>query len=261
MSIRNKGNQLINQLFSRIGPWSANSELGQKQRFDPGEDNRQTILKMSEWGFPSTWCVSLGMKYNTDPAVMNFRITAEVLFGSGGSTNTVKVDWHNGTQFTVCGNAIEVSAFYAPALPDDIIGPNLIVPPDLELSVLLSRYPSGSGVLPTITEFFTSAGNPGGIAPSSTSNSVRVPNFATNFQLLPMNEDARDILYTTPGDIQIVFSKRNDVTGVIGQFNSTDLAALPYNNGFPIPNGTRNIFIINNTLETVRVLGQFGLHL
>lgn len=94
-----------------VGVWTGNNNFGYQTGFAPDVNNRQTILKMPEWGFPRLWTISLELE-NTVTEYDGFNITAVIEFGVGGSLQTVRCDWINGTTLTVVANAINVIAEY-----------------------------------------------------------------------------------------------------------------------------------------------------
>jgi hypothetical protein len=137
------------------GPWSDSNNFGAEVAFAPDEENRQRIIKLPEWGDPVVWTVSLGIDYTEGewpvggPAGQRgFEIVGEVSYGVGGATQTVEVDWIQGTTFSVPMNAISVDASYF--FPFDLgEGPAAEQPLDLRLSVLLGRGGSATSVPPT----------------------------------------------------------------------------------------------------------------
>lgn len=105
--------QAVTQVPLRTGPWSGNNQLGIEQGFSPDVNNRQTILKLDEWGFPQLWTIALGLTYEEPLAASDFfDITANIQFGIGGVTQTVEVDWKQGTVITLPLNAVNVIAQY-----------------------------------------------------------------------------------------------------------------------------------------------------
>lgn len=140
---------------ARHGIWSDSNNFGAEVAFDPDQDNRQRVIKLPEWGEPVVWTVSLGIDYTEEawPQVgpggqRGFEIVGEVTYGVGGATQTIEVDWLQGTTFSVPANAISVDAFYDfPFDPSE--GPRTQQPRDIRLSVLLGRGGSSSGVRPT----------------------------------------------------------------------------------------------------------------
>jgi len=139
----------------RHGIWSDSNNFGAEIAFDPDQDNRQRVIKLPEWGEPVVWTVSLGIEYTEEgwplggPAGQRgFEVVGEVTYGVGGATQTIEVDWLQGTTFSVPMNAISIDARYA--LPfDPSEGPRTQQPLDLRLSVLLGRGGTASGTPPS----------------------------------------------------------------------------------------------------------------
>jgi hypothetical protein len=93
------------------GWWTGNNQLGNEVAFAPDTNNRQTILKLEEWGPPEVWTVSLFLTHEIE-AFNAFDVTAELDFGAGGATQIVQMDWVNGAQISVPMNAIDVIATF-----------------------------------------------------------------------------------------------------------------------------------------------------
>lgn len=118
--------------------WSGNNELGRQAPFAPDANNRQMILKLDEYGEPTDWTIALGMQY-AETILGGFDVTAEISFGIGGTTQTIEVDWRDGTILTLPCNAATVVAVYN--LQDTESPPD--VPDDLILRVTMARRSSG----------------------------------------------------------------------------------------------------------------------
>jgi hypothetical protein len=122
--------------------WAGSSELGQEVAFAADVNNRQTVLKLEEWGPPKIWTVALGLNYDAnrtpDPA---FSVAAEIQFGVGGVVQQVEVDFRQGSAITVVANSIVVNALY----PFGGVS-GAVVPSDLVLRVSLSQMPAGNAV-------------------------------------------------------------------------------------------------------------------
>lgn len=126
-----------------LGVWTGNNNFGRQTGFAPDSNNRQSILKMPEWGFPREWTISLELD-NTVVEYDGFNITAVIEFGCGGSLQTVRCDWINGTQLTVVANAINVIAEYTNV---DLVTEG----PGIKLGVQVGRYPRPGAIPPRIT--------------------------------------------------------------------------------------------------------------
>ena len=119
---------------SKRGPWTGNNQLGIERGFAPDANNRQSILKLDEWGFPEVWTLCLGLTYDAElygsggGITGAFGILAQVEFGTGGVIQIVEVDWCQGVSIPLPMNALNVIASYSavptelglPALPDDL---------------------------------------------------------------------------------------------------------------------------------------------
>jgi len=122
------------------GPWSGSNHLGQQVIFAPDANNRQSILKMDEWGPPEMWTVSLGFTAHQYANDFNAgcEVIAEITFGSGGATQYLECSWVNGTQLSLPMNTISIGARYQQAgLTPFVAG--FIAPSDLVLSVQIAR--------------------------------------------------------------------------------------------------------------------------
>jgi hypothetical protein len=177
----------------KTGLWSSSNYLGVELPFAPNADNRQTILKCPEWGFPETWTVSLGISDTSlhDPATFNGRnITAVIEFGVGGITQTIRVDWKLGTQITLVTNSINVIAEFANI--DVGIGEG-----DFKLSVQLCRgnRPSNS-LAPTKVLVVPPAPHFGDVppdtvlegiilAPGQLTGLIELPKFSSMLHIVP----------------------------------------------------------------------------
>ena len=157
------GAQPVIIIPGKSGPWSGNNQLGNEQEFAPSTNNRQTILKMDEWGFPQVWTVQLGMTFS-DSTNAFFRVIAVVKAGVGGTTQTFEVDWTQGMAFSAVFNALNVEAFY---------GETTTVPNDIRLSVQIGKR-SLSSARPTRTIEVHLTG-------LAVSAQIRVPAFAKTF--------------------------------------------------------------------------------
>lgn len=100
-------------IIARNGWWSGNNELGYELEFSPNVQNRQTILKLSEWGPPVVWTLALGIEHETIVGLAErLDIKAVIEFGSGGATQQVTIDWTEGNAISLPANAINVIAEY-----------------------------------------------------------------------------------------------------------------------------------------------------
>lgn len=146
-------------LDPKNGSWSGNNQLGIEQPFAPDANNRQTILKLDEWGFPDIWTISLGLNAFT-PTAGGFDVTALIQYGAGGVTQEVEIDWLNGSGITLPMNALNVIAQYN-LINEEVPGE---VPSDLRLRVSISRRPAHD-LRPTRSFWVTTPANVFAIPP------------------------------------------------------------------------------------------------
>lgn len=120
----NEPSAVVEPIEPRKGPWSGNSQLGQSQPFEPDAINRQSILKLDEWGQVDAWTVCLGIEYSDPNASLPFPLFAELTVGAGGTTQKVIVDWAVGTCISLPMNALDVVAYFDQSNPV-VIGSDL----------------------------------------------------------------------------------------------------------------------------------------
>lgn len=160
----------------KTGPWTGNNQLGIERVFAPDANNRQTILKLDEWGFPQMWTLALGLSYDADEygssglVLGSFGLVAEVEFGCGGVIQYVEIDWKIGTTITLPMNAVNVVASYS-SVPTE--GGEVALPPDLRLRANIV-HGSLTQANPTRTLNLAELGT-----------SVLIPPFARRFRLIP----------------------------------------------------------------------------
>lgn len=202
---------------AKQGPWSGNNQLGIEKAFSPDESNRQTILRLDEWGFPEVWSVMLGLRY-TDAAFGTnglFDIKAVAFPGSGGAVQQVEVDWLDGTTFSLTMNALDLIAEYAASTN---------TPSDLRLIATIAkgriggRPPTWSQQIPTI-------------AANNSSAVFRIPAFARSLIVLQ-----RGALAVTPYQAGVRILWHGDPLGgtTVARTEGTTLINF-VDNGIPIP--------------------------
>lgn len=163
------------------GWWSGSNNVGTETAFAPDANLRQTILSLPEIGAPEEWTISLYMTF--PPAVgaslANFRVTAVIQFGAGGSTQIVEVDWLNGAQITLPCNAINVIAQYS----------NGTAGVGVRLGVQVARGRRGGNQPPrkTVSDFTI-------IDPSGSAQFV-IPAFASRIRVVPSDVPSVPVLY------------------------------------------------------------------
>lgn len=208
----------------RTGPWSGNNQLGYELPFAPDDDNRQTILKLDEWGMPEMWTVSLGMRGFPQGLFDGFGVRANINFGVGGSTQTIEVDWRNGAQVSLVMNAVNVIASFQ-NLDIDTEGQGLF------LSVQMSRgnRPGKNGPLATLLSF-----GPSGVFPSNPfakgtpMSSVTIPN-ATSTGLMVIPPFASRIVAVSAGGIPADIANFYNANNFFNLVSGNNAALRPVN--------------------------------
>lgn len=217
-------NNAINIVPAKQGPWSGNNNLGTERAFAPDENNRQTILKLPEWGFPQVWSVMLDLK-STDTDFTDFDVTAEVEVGSGGALEILDLDWNRGTSFSVVTNALNIIASYSNTTD---------LPDDLRLTARVGQYPLY------------------GQAPTRTFK-VLQPTTGTFIQLVPRYAKAINFLSNFSGAGVDIFDSGVEIRFLGNPGNVATLKAFitgpnlltRYTGRMIIPGGTNAIAIFN----------------
>lgn len=173
------GMKTVDIFPSKQGPWSGNNQLGIGQLFAPDANNRQTILKLDEWGMPQMWTLCLGLSFDVnnwvvDSADASFDLTAVILFGIGGVVQEVEIDWLNGTAITLPMNALNVIAQFNPELGDEAAGTSS-PPTDL---ILRASVAHGTLVQAQPTRTFR-------FNISNANQTILIPPFAKSVRLIP----------------------------------------------------------------------------
>lgn len=137
-----QGAQPVIPVETRGGAWSGYQQLGNEIAFAPDTNNRQTVLRLDEWGFPQVWTVMLAMDLPPGAdSVGGFAVTAEVHPGAGGTVDSFLVDWNQGVTFSVVCNAITINAIYS----------NVVnIPSGLRLRAIIGRH-TLFGAEPSVT--------------------------------------------------------------------------------------------------------------
>lgn len=178
----------VHAVIPSQGSWSGDNQLGIEVAFEPDRNNRQTILKLDEWGPPEEWTLSFFMR-DDDNLYEKISIQAIIEFGAGGSTQTVNVDWASGVEITKTMNAVNIIAAYSSFDEDGIDGRGL------RLGVQLARGTRGGCQPPR----YTLDGNIPLVANGGTSTTYQVPPFAASLSLEIIGgiADPEDIRITT----------------------------------------------------------------
>lgn len=211
----------------RTGGWSGDNQLGYELPFAPDANNRQTVLKLDEWGPPEIWTVSLGIRYKgLTSDTQTFDVAAQINFGAGGATQVVEMDWLNGARIALPMNAVNVVAKYD-------IKPGFTPPADLYLSVMLSRGTYAGQVAQRSFWFDIEPG------PSRTTP-IKIPNFAKRVRLMTQNG-------AFPATTILRLMGNASLTGDIASVTFANYSTLAaYSAGVPIPRFAK-YFCVENT--------------
>ena len=240
------------------GPWTGNNNLGIRQPFAPDANNRQTILKTPEWGFPVVWTVTLGIVGFPQGDFDGFGIKAILEAGVGGCTQTIEIDWRNGTQISLVMNALNVIAEFQNLDTNETTG--------LELTVEVARgnRPGASGP-PVLT--LTSAGTTGFatspfpegtlmedviIPAGGDSGLMRIPELATKILVGAALPTAVNILRLHNQNVRLATITGNTfgATGVLA-ISGADLVAS--GGGIPVTGQARYAILFNGSGDPVEV--------
>lgn len=194
-----KGLTPVTVVPDRSGPWSAYIGLGNQIPYKPDASGSQTILELPEWGFPEVWSIVLGLDYDKDlyddpvgPMPPFFEVTALIDFGAGNVTQSLEMDWLNGSAISLPMNTTKVRAFYQS--PEVSEAGSFPPPSDLLLRVSVVRGPL-PGARPTRSHYFPFPLNFPGPAPNPDPRIIPIPPFAKGLMLMP---NVSDILTSTP---------------------------------------------------------------
>lgn len=236
--------------IARVGAWSHGNQLGQRQFLNAGaslsEDAvnaRQNILKLEEWGFPEVWTISLGIEFRgSDPSAEAANYQAEIVFGSGGATETVIIDWIRGTSISLPMNAVEVNCLYdSSAIADN----------GVSVQVLLSRGARWGGLPPVVTIASPS------ILTTATSPAVEIPKFVRRVKFANRGSTAASSadFYNAANVFRLLTSSTPiNHQSIIG----SNLIAL--GSGFDVFGGAHLVEILNGSANTIsaRIYGEIG---
>lgn len=224
--------KVVQPIEPRTGPWSGNSQLGQTQEFATTEDNRQSIIKLDEWGMPQVWSVMLGISYDKDwTSTAGMGLTAVIELGVGGSSQTVEVDWKEGTVITAPMNALNVVAKY------DLLDESE-APQDLRLTVTMAQgsVEHGAPTKTVITETVASG-------PVQLIVGEPIPAMATS--LMPMLQGFSTGFYSASYSIYFLRSEQA-LGNIVAVIDGGDILSMMAGGGIPIPSAARYFKVIQN---------------
>lgn len=216
--------QHVTDAHLRKGPWSGNNQLGYKLPFAPDANNRQSVLKLDEWGFPELWTISLGIDGFPGGAFDRFGVRAVISFGAGGSVQTIDVDWRNGTQISLVMNAVDVVAEFQ-NLDVESEGQGLF----LTVQISPGNRPGGNTPVCTMvaegdTVIIVAPPFPKGtlmegvtLANGSNSGLIRIPPFASRVLAVPAGLTNAEIAAFFDDDVRLVLTTGNNIGSRIVQ--------------------------------------------
>lgn len=229
-----------------IGPWTGNNNLGRFIPISIDGTKRQTLLNLPEWGFPRQWTITLGItnEDHTSSSGFSYQITAEIEFGVGGCTQTVRCDWVNGTVLSVTANAINIIATF--------IGVTAAELSKMKLGVSLSRYPRPGGLNPTITMLNSEV-----ISGASNSGIILIPPFVKRVQLVSGEATAAGIAQFYSADTRFRLQSGGG-TIVVASKRGTDLQLVP---GLDVVGSAREAVVFNDNVSalTCSMYGELAL--
>ncbi len=218
--------------------WSGNNELGFQLSYSDinvgflakGDSvDRQTILKLNEWGAPEVWSVMLGISYDETFAnpTTGFRVICEAQIGCGGTTQEVLIDWKRGTCFSAPMNAITVNATFSAAIG---------IPPDLRIRATIAK-----GDLSTIPPTYSVS--PPIIGAATLSELVPIPPFAQRIYLMGQEFVGNNIY--NAGNSLFLYGSTN-VGSKLAELPAD--AMLSFSSGLPIPALARYVAYNNQAI-------------
>lgn len=213
--------------------WSGNNELGQEQEFQLDANNRQTILKMNEWGFPQVWNVKLGMQVRDEDFDANdlTAIYAIVQAGAGGTVQEFEIDWNDGVSFNCAFNALTIIAARGGAAN---------IPPNLRLRASIGTREVSSG-LPVRTVPV------GVVAAAATSSRFRVPAFARRMWLFNQSAVAGSDVYAA----NVILNFYTNPTTAVLAYTLPTARFLDFGQGIPLPLAASYFEIVNGSATEI----------
>jgi hypothetical protein len=253
---RDVGYPTVNVAHPRTGVWSGKNQLGVELPFELDANNRQTIFKMDEWGFPKVWTVSLGIEL---PKALKqgqiFDVVAIVNFGSGGIMQEFEVDWVVGTVFSLPMNAINVRARWSDRALIEGVQP----PEGIRVSTLIAQY-GLRHARATFTNFFGNLdGGDSVIVPGVPPFFQPIPAFAKSVMITPVAAADAAALYSAGSSLSFF---QNDNTAVPAFIQTVPGDLLGPTVGFKVPipatarywtftNGVGNASVSGNVIWTL----------
>ncbi|MGB1276208.1 MAG: hypothetical protein ACPG77_10700 [Nannocystaceae bacterium] len=212
-----RGAQRVSIVEQRQGPWSGNNQLGNSVEFAPDTNNRQTVLRVDEWGMPQVWTLMLGISHEELTTNDGFGVVAKLSAGSGGAVQDLEIDWIEGTAITLPMNALDVVAEYS---IQDELPTNLV----LTATAVRGRL---AGAKPTRTQRFS-------IPDNSTSDAVLIPPKATSLELAWIQGDPSGAGTTS----LLISSTTSALSSSVSRYTQAQLTAISNAGGkIPLPAG------------------------
>lgn len=217
------------------GMWTGNNQLGALVQYAPNTQNRQTILKLPEWGPPEEWTISLFLR-DQQQQFSALGIQAEIDFGVGGGTQQVIVDWANGVEITKTMNAVNIIASYT---TNDFVGAT--EGPGLQLGVQLARGTRGGTQTPKVT-----IASELDLAATTTSAPLAIPPFVSEVFLVPIS---------APGGVYIDTVLLQGVSAPTGGFSTGQVRGSDIRLGInlPVVEATRFLTVTNGSGGAISV--------
>lgn len=217
-------------------PWSGNNNLGITKPFEPDTNNEQSILILPESGMPEVWTVNLGIDIQEIIDKRGFEIEAKILYGSGGATQTVLVDWKNGASISLPMNSCNVIARYK-QLFSKVGGL-----PEVDLTVTLAKGFNTAEATYGVTPQTISAG--ASFNESTDGELARIPPFARKVRVSGAGNPAAGNPFVA-ANILTFYGVVQTTTPHLATYTGDQLLNFP--DGVPIPPGARYIGFFNGT--------------
>jgi hypothetical protein len=213
--------------------------------WSPGSVIAQTVVEARGGEEAETIDVTLGLTLNPNDnasigGTLYTWVTALIEWGAGGASYTAEADWLNGTRFSLNASYVRIGARYEPAFFGN--GPAALLQASLGYG---GRDARPYGLRKTVR---STSGTPTLFANSlSVSSAIRIPKFATTFNLL-RGAAAPSAFAWPPFDVMVFFTG-TDNAGVQSLSTVYRIQGLPGDAGFPqdlpVPAGTRYMWVYN----------------